>query len=215
MRNYDYLFKILVLGDCGVGKSCLLMRFSDDRFTEKYVCTVGIDFRVRSVEVTGRMVMLQIWDTAGDERFKSLLPSYYRGATGILLVYDITSSKSFRSIDGWLEEIHRMCPESVNVLLVGNKCDDLDNRQVRLEQGFNYANLRAIGFHEVSAKSGANVNDVFNTLSVGIYNRLVLCTPNRLPAGQEAEEDTKDPPDEPIKFAGKDRQGTNGNNTCC
>ncbi|EDV46152.1 ras-related protein RIC1 [Drosophila erecta] len=218
MSFYKYLFKILVLGDSGVGKSCLLMRFSDDRFTGKYLCTVGVDFKVRSVEVAGQPVKLQLWDTAGEERFKSMLPAYYRGAHGILLVYDTTSAKSFRSIDGWLEEIQLKCPDGVNVLLVGNKCDDLQHRQVSLEQGVHYADRRALGFREVSAKSGANVNYVFAALAVDIYNRLVACVPNRLSAGQDEKDEAEDNAKlavEHINLVGKNRLRARNNESCC
>ncbi|EDX02949.1 ras-related protein RIC1 [Drosophila yakuba] len=219
MSHYKYLFKILVLGDCGVGKSCLLMRFSDDRFTGKYLCTVGVDFKVRSVEVAGQVVKLQVWDTAGEERFKSLLPAYYRGAHGILLVYDTTSANTFRSIDGWLEEIHRRCPDRVNVLLVGNKCDDLEHRQVSLEQALHYADRRALGFCEVSAKSGANVNYAFAALAVDIFNRLVAFAPNRLSAGQyerdESEDRAKSQVTEKISLVGKGRLRSKNIEPCC
>ncbi|XP_017074527.1 ras-related protein RABD2c [Drosophila eugracilis] len=173
MCDYKYLFKILVLGDCGVGKSCLLMRFTDGRFTGQYLCTVGVDFKVRTVEVAGQVVKLQIWDTAGEERFRSVLPTYYRGAHGVLLVYDTTSLSSFQNIDSWLEEIRQYCPEMVSVLLVGNKCDELESRQVSQEQAAHYAESRAVPFRETSAKSGANVNHIFAALAVAVYNRLV------------------------------------------
>nr|XP_016942130.1 GTP-binding protein yptV1 [Drosophila suzukii] len=197
MSDYKYLFKILILGDCGVGKSCLLMRFSDGQFTGKYLCTVGVDFKVRTVEVAGQVVKLQIWDTAGEERFKSVLPAYYRGAHGILLVYDTTSASSFQSIDGWLEEIHRNCPDGVNVQLVGNKCDDLERRQVSQQQAAHYADYRAIAFREASAKSGANVNHIFAALAVHIFNRLVAkpSAPSRMLGGQDTKDDDEVPVD--------------------
>nr|AAW31991.1 CG2885 [Drosophila melanogaster] len=195
MGHFDYLFKVLVLGDSGVGKSCLLMRFSDDRFTEKYLRTMGIDVKARSVELVSRVMMLQVWDTSGDKRFNSLMPSNYRSAHGILLVYDITSSKSFQNIDGWMKEIRRMCPDKVTVLLVGNKSDDPNHRQVSMEQGFNYAHCRALGFEEVSAKSGMNVYDIFSSLAMDIYHRYVLHNPiSPMPSEQE-EEDAAESPD--------------------
>ncbi|KAH8368491.1 hypothetical protein KR084_012335 [Drosophila pseudotakahashii] len=223
MSDYKYLFKILVLGDCGVGKSCLLMRFSDGRFTGKYLCTVGVDFKVRTVEVAGQVVKLQIWDTAGEERFKSVLPSYYRGAHGILLVYDTTSASSFQGIDRWLAEIRNNCPDRVNVLLVGNKCDDLERRQVSQQKAAHYADYRALAFREASAKSGANVNNVFAALAVGIFNRLVATPPatSRLLGGQDKKDEVPEEKEKPPAPAPKIRLTDHGRlqskhvKTCC
>uniref|UniRef100_A0A6P4FMW0 Ras-related protein Rab-1A-like n=1 Tax=Drosophila rhopaloa TaxID=1041015 RepID=A0A6P4FMW0_DRORH len=220
MGDYKYLFKILVLGDSGVGKSCLLMRFSDGRFTGKYLCTVGVDFKVRTVEVAGQVVKLQIWDTAGEERFRSVLPAYYRGAHGVLLVYDTTSVSTFRSLDGWLKEIRRRCPDRVNVFLAGNKCDDLVGRQVSQQQATHYADHRELPFREVSAKSGANVNHVFAALAVGIFNRLVATTPpsTRLLAGQDRKvesEDRKTAENPKIRLLSNGRLRSKPIESCC
>lgn len=188
MYEYKYLFKILVVGDSGVGKSCLLRRFADGRFSGQHQSTVGIDFKVCTVELGGNVVKLQIWDTAGEERFHSLLPAYYRGAHGILLVYDTTSLISLRNLDSWLQEIGRFCPEHVCVLMVGNKCDEVDDRQVGQEQAMAFAVKRGLDFREVSAKSGVNVEDVFLSLALDIYETLVLSPPatRRLKGGWDA-----------------------------
>ncbi|KAH8421358.1 hypothetical protein KR009_002647 [Drosophila setifemur] len=198
MYDYKFLFKILVLGDSGVGKSCLLMRFSEGRFTGQHLTTVGIDFKVCTVEVGGHVVKLQIWDTAGEERFRAVLPSYYRGAHGILLVYDTTSATSFSNVDGWLAEIGRHCRRRVNVLMVGNKCDELVDRQVSQEQATAFANLRGIAFREASAKSGANVGDIFLTLAVNIFESLVMgpSTTERLQGGGELKDEDSDEEEE-------------------
>lgn len=108
-RNYDFLIKLLLIGDSGVGKSCCLLRFSEDSFTPSFITTIGIDFKIRTIELDGKRVKLQIWDTAGQERFRTITTAYYRGAMGILLVYDVTDEKSFNSVylffgricDGW------------------------------------------------------------------------------------------------------------------
>ncbi|XP_017052109.1 ras-related protein RIC1 [Drosophila ficusphila] len=215
MCDHKFLFKILVLGDSGVGKTCLLMRFVDDRFTGKYVCTVGIDFKVRLVEVAGQKVKLQIWDTAGEERFRSVMPSYFRGANGVLLVYDTTSAASFQHIEHWLEEMRRCCPHRINVLLVGNKCDDLERRQVSQEQATIYADHRALAFREVSAKSGVNVNYVFAALAVNIYNRLVIS--RRLLAEQDCKDEKQDkkPVASKVHLAGQRRLRSNPPERCC
>ncbi|XP_017098590.1 uncharacterized protein [Drosophila bipectinata] len=177
MFRPQYNFKIIVVGDSDVGKSCILMRFAAGRFSGQNNSTVGIDFKVRSVELGGTSVNLQIWDTAGEERFRSLIPSYYRRAHGILLVYDLTSLESLRNLDEWLSEIGRYCPKGVCVMMVGNKCDDLDNRRVSQAQGIDFAARRGLGFREVSAKSGMNIADAVLSLALDIYNTRILEPP--------------------------------------
>ncbi|XP_030381839.1 GTP-binding protein yptV1-like [Scaptodrosophila lebanonensis] len=172
--EYKYLFKLLMLGDAGVGKSCLLMRFADKRYTGQYICTVGIDFKVRTIEVAGQMVKLQIWDTAGEERFRSVITSYYRGAHGVFLVYDTTHRQSYRNIDVWLREIGRHTNNNINIMLVGNKCDIIGQRQVSHQGAAMYAESLGIPFMETSARSGANVEEVFISMAVNVFNRLTL-----------------------------------------
>ncbi|XP_020805582.1 ras-related protein RIC1-like [Drosophila serrata] len=170
----DYVFKILLVGDKSVGKTSLTSRFLEDRFFLKYHPTVGIDFNVCHVEVAGRRVGLQIWDTAGDERFHALLPNYYRNAHGVMVIYDTTSLSSFRNVDNWLKELGGFCSKGVNFMLVGNKCDELEKRQVTQEKAARYSEHFALSFCETSAKSGANVKVLFETFAVEVYNRLVL-----------------------------------------
>ncbi|XP_075771425.1 uncharacterized protein LOC102458629 isoform X2 [Pelodiscus sinensis] len=121
--EYDYLFKLLLIGDSGVGKSCLLLRFADDNYTDSYISTIGVDFKIRTIELEGKTIKLQIWDTAGQERFRTITSSYYRGAHGIIIVYDVTDQDSFSNMHLWLEEIGRYASENVNKLIVGNKND--------------------------------------------------------------------------------------------
>merc|ERR1712166_916991 len=131
--GYDYLFKLLLIGDSGVGKSCLLLRFADDTYTETYISTIGVDFKIRTVEIDGKVIKLQIWDTAGQERFRTITSSYYRGAHGIIVVYDVTDEDSFTAVQRWLSEIDRYCHEHVNKMLVGNKCDLHQKKVVDLQ----------------------------------------------------------------------------------
>ena len=116
----------MVIGDTGVGKSCLLLRFADDTFTENYVSTIGVDFRFRTVKVDKKTVKLQIWDTAGQERFRTITSAYYRGADGIIMVYDVTSEESYNHINDWFLEVSRYASENTCKLIVGNKTDKAD-----------------------------------------------------------------------------------------
>lgn len=131
----DYLFKLLLIGDSGVGKSCLLLRFADDTYTESFISTIGVDFKIRTIDLEGKTVKLQIWDTAGQERFRTITSSYYRGAHGIIVVYDITDAESFANVRMWLKEVERYGSEGVSKLLVGNKSDLTSKRAVEYSAG--------------------------------------------------------------------------------
>lgn len=133
-ETYDYMFKVLLLGDAGVGKTSLMWRFSDDVFNQTYISTIGIDFKLRTIDVEGKKVRLQVWDTAGQERFHAISVSYYRTAVGIMLVYDITRRRSFENIAKWLRNIDEHAQEDVVKLLIGNKCDMQQPRDVKREE---------------------------------------------------------------------------------
>ncbi|KAK6759147.1 hypothetical protein RB195_016392 [Necator americanus] len=168
----DYLFKLLLIGDSGVGKSCLLLRFADDTYTESYISTIGVDFKIRTIELDGKTIKLQIWDTAGQERFRTITSSYYRGAHGIIVVYDITDQESFNNVKQWLQEIDRYACENVNKLLVGNKCDLTAKRAVETQAAKDYADQLGIPFLETSAKSSTNVEQAFLTMASEIKSRM-------------------------------------------
>ncbi|TMW96483.1 hypothetical protein EJD97_007281 [Solanum chilense] len=134
--DYDHLIKLLLIGDSGVGKSCLLLRFSDGSFTTSFIITIGIDFKIKTVELDGKRIKLQIWDTAGQERFRTITTAYYRGAMGILLVYDVTDESSFNNIRNWIRNIEQHASDNVNKILVGNKADmDESKRAVPTSKG--------------------------------------------------------------------------------
>jgi len=170
---YDYLIKLLLIGDSGVGKSCLLLRFSDDSFTPSFITTIGIDFKIRTIELEGKRIKLQIWDTAGQERFRTITTAYYRGAMGILLVYDVTDDKSFANIRNWIRNIEQHATESVNKMLIGNKCDMVEKKVVDSARGKALADEYGIKFLETSAKNSINVEEAFITLAKDIKKRLI------------------------------------------
>ncbi|MCO5605711.1 hypothetical protein L7F22_059895 [Adiantum nelumboides] len=162
-RDHDYLVKLLLIGDSGVGKSCLLLRFSDDTFTTSFITTIGIDFKIRTIELDGKRVKLQIWDTAGQERFRTITTAYYRGAMGIILVYDVTDESSFNNIRNWIRNIEQHASDNVNKILVGNKADmDESKRAVSTARGQALANEYGLNFYET----------VFFTIARDIKQRL-------------------------------------------
>ncbi|KAH7442454.1 hypothetical protein KP509_03G089700 [Ceratopteris richardii] len=170
--EYDYLFKLLLIGDSGVGKSCLLLRFADDSYLESYISTIGVDFKIRTVGLDSKTIKLQIWDTAGQERFRTITSSYYRGAHGIIIVYDVTDQESFNNVKQWLSEIDRYASENVNKLLVGNKCDLTARKVVDTQTAKAFADEIGIPFLETSAKNATNVEEAFLTMATEIKNRL-------------------------------------------
>lgn len=170
--EYDYLFKLLLIGDSGVGKSCLLLRFADDTYTESYISTIGVDFKIRTIELDGKTIKLQIWDTAGQERFRTITSSYYRGAHGIIVVYDVTDKESFDNVKQWLQEIERYACENVNKLLVGNKSDLTTKKVVDYATAKDFADERSIPFLETSAKNASNVEQAFTTMAAEIKSRM-------------------------------------------
>ena len=163
--DYDYLLKILIIGNSGVGKSCLLVRFADDIYQENYIATIGVDFKIKTLDVDEKNVKLQIWDTAGQDRFRNITASYYRGAAGIAIVYDITDPDSFNNINSWLIEVEKNASKSVYKILIGNKCDLEEKRKVTFEQGKEFADTNGMKFFETSAKNAHNVEDSFVTMT--------------------------------------------------
>ena len=171
MNDYDYIQKLLVIGDSGVGKSSILHRFVDDAFMEGYISTIGVDFKIKTIEIEGKTVKLQIWDTAGQERFRTITSSYYRGANGIIITYDVTNRTSFENLDKWYGDCKKYCLDSNNVklFLCGNKCDCSKNRVVSYDEGMEYAKSKNIDFLETSAKSSENIEKIFCDLATLLY----------------------------------------------
>ncbi|PFX19337.1 ras-related protein Rab-35-like [Stylophora pistillata] len=163
-RDYDHLFKLLIIGDSGVGKSSLLLRFADNMFSGSYITTIGVDFKIRKINVDGEMVKLQIWDTAGQERFRTITSTYYRGTHGVIVVYDVTSADTFVNVKRWLHEIDQNC-DDVQRILVGNKDDNPEKKVVEKEDAVKFAQQMGIQVFETSAKDNKNVEDVFNAIT--------------------------------------------------
>ncbi|KAM8986307.1 ras-related protein Rab-13 [Guaruba guarouba] len=170
-KAYDHLFKLLLIGDSGVGKSCLIIRLAEGSFSGTYISTIGIDFKIRMVDIDGKRIKLQVWDTAGQERFKTITTAYFRGAVGIILVYDITDEKSFENIQNWMKSIKENASAGVERLLIGNKCDLEEKRRVRRDAGEKLAKEHGIRFFETSAKASVNVEEAFSALARDILHK--------------------------------------------
>eukprot|EP00350_Pseudokeronopsis_sp_OXSARD2_P004800 CAMPEP_0170555318 /NCGR_PEP_ID=MMETSP0211-20121228/13223_1 /TAXON_ID=311385 /ORGANISM="Pseudokeronopsis sp., Strain OXSARD2" /LENGTH=208 /DNA_ID=CAMNT_0010865091 /DNA_START=57 /DNA_END=683 /DNA_ORIENTATION=+ len=177
--EYDYLFKVLLIGNSGVGKSSLLLRFADDVFTDNFMPTIGVDFKIRTIEVDRKTIKLQIWDTAGQERFKTITSSYYKGAHGIIVTYDITDRESFSAIENWMGEVEKHASDNISRILVGNKSDLDEQRQVTTDEGKECAEHYNVRFLETSAKDCKNVEEAFTIMTREIKSRVAITQPKR------------------------------------
>lgn len=176
-RSYDMIMKLLLVGDSGVGKSCLLLRFVEDKFNPSFITTIGIDFKIRTIESKGKKIKLQVWDTAGQERFRTITTAYYRGAMGIVLIYDVTDARTFENVENWFQTVTQHANDDAQIFLVGNKLDDEENRQVSREQGQQLAQKLNIPFLEASAKTNDNVESIFYELAGIIQEKHVDSEP--------------------------------------
>eukprot|EP01100_Stratorugosa_tubuloviscum_P007169 TRINITY_DN3001_c0_g1_i1.p1 TRINITY_DN3001_c0_g1~~TRINITY_DN3001_c0_g1_i1.p1 ORF type:complete len:190 (-),score=67.93 TRINITY_DN3001_c0_g1_i1:311-835(-) len=171
MSSYcDHLYKILLIGDSSVGKSSLILRFADNCFSESYISTIGIDFKVKTIELNGIKIKFQIWDTASQERFRTITTAYYRGAHGIIIVYDVTDQISFNNIRTWLIDIDRYNSTNVIKLLIGNKNDLTSKKIVDFDSAKQFADSLSIPILETSAKNCINVEQAFKA----IVNEIML-----------------------------------------
>lgn len=205
-RAYDYLLKLLLIGDSGVGKTCLLFRFSEDTFNSAFISTIGIDFKIRTIEVDGKKLKLQIWDTAGQERFRTITTAYYRGAAGIMLVYDMTSERSFDHIQNWMRNIEEHATEDVKRMIIANKADLTEKRVISKERGQTLALEYGVPFYETSAKNGKNVYDCFLSIAREIKDVM----------DRRANEKPDNVPSKRVKIVAGDGGGWSANmNSCC
>lgn len=168
-EEYDYLFKIVLIGDSGVGKSNLLSRFTRNEFNLESKSTIGVEFATKSIQAEGKTIKAQIWDTAGQERYRAITSAYYRGAVGALLVYDITKHVSFENVERWLKELRDHADANTVIMLVGNKSDLRHLRAVSTEEAMAFAEKNNLAFIETSALEATGVDTAFQRILTEIY----------------------------------------------
>jgi len=166
----DYLFKVVLIGDSGVGKSNLLSRFTRNEFNLESKSTIGVEFATRSIQCDGKTIKAQIWDTAGQERYRAITSAYYRGAVGALLVYDISKAVSYENVERWLNELRDHADSNIVIMLVGNKSDLRHLRAVPTEQAASFAEKHGLSFIETSALDSTNVELAFQRILTEIYH---------------------------------------------
>ena len=171
---YDYLMKFIIIGDSGVGKTCFLMRFADDSFTTSHISTIGIDFKIKPITIDGKSIKLQIWDTAGQDRFRTITQTYYKGAMGVILAYDCTDENSFNNVRNWIKQLEAHATPGVCKVLVGNKSDSV-NKKVDASKGEALAKEYGMKFFDASAKNNLNVKETFYYLAKEVKDKT---TPN-------------------------------------
>jgi len=167
--EYDYLFKVVLIGDSGVGKSNLLSRFTRDEFNLESKSTIGVEFATKSIMTEGKTIKAQIWDTAGQERYRAITSAYYRGAVGALLVYDISKRSSYDNVTRWLRELRDHADANIVIMLVGNKKDLRHMRQVQTDEAKEFCKQNKLFFIETSALADSNVNTAFETILKEIH----------------------------------------------
>ena len=168
----DFLFKLVLIGDSGVGKSNLLLRWAKNQFNPESAPTIGLEFATKTLKIDGKTVKVNVWDTAGQEQFRALMSAYYRGAVGALLVYDITSASSFTSLEHWISEVRDSASPDITCLLIGNKSDLADMRCVTTDEGIDFGRERRMTFMETSAKDGFHTDEAFETLIRAIVKKV-------------------------------------------
>ncbi len=167
------IFKILTIGESGVGKTCILRRFVENKFLKNHLATIGIDFKTKTLNINDQEIKLKIWDTAGQERFRNITNQYYKGADGIVLVFDVTDEASFEKIKDWMDQIlSNTNKDEICLVLLGNKCDvEAVKRSIKPEQGRELANELNINYFETSALSGYNIKEAFEKLTIDIMKK--------------------------------------------
>ena len=170
--NYSYLFKYIIIGDSAVGKSNILLRYIHDNFNEEFQSTIGVEFGAKNIKIEDKIYRIQIWDTAGQETFRSITRAYYKNSVCAFVVYDITNKNSFLNVKSWIEDCKKQSPKTVFMVLIGNKVDLEDKRQVSYEEGSVFAEKNGMLFFETSAKTGKNIEEIFLKSSMEIAKKI-------------------------------------------
>ncbi|XP_038057642.1 ras-related protein Rab-13-like isoform X2 [Patiria miniata] len=168
----DQPFKVLIVGGSSVGKTCILRRFVDGEFPSKCKATLGLDFKIRCVQVGDRLIKMQLWDTSGQERFRSMTQAYYRGAAGVMIVYDVTEETTLHGLTSWLEDVKKYAPEDVDIIILGNKSDVVEQRVVSKEAGEEFAKNQGLKFFETSANDNTNIMEAFEEMAVLLASKI-------------------------------------------
>ncbi|MCQ2819840.1 MAG: GTP-binding protein [archaeon] len=211
-EEYQMLFKVILIGDSGVGKSNILSRYILDEFNIDTKATVGVEFGSKMIEKDpNTKIKVQIWDTAGQERYKSITNAYYKGAKGAFIVYDISREETFKNVDKWFSELRNNSDENVFVIIIGNKCDMEDQRQVPKESGESKAQELKTAFMETSALQAVNIEEAFEKMVDEIYQK---AKPS-LDKKTESKEQTPDSNDKPIILKGNNEKEAKKKRKCC
>lgn len=200
-EKYDYLYKFILVGDSGVGKSNILTMFTRNEFNTECRSTIGVEFATSIMEIDRAKIKIQLWDTAGQERYRAITTAYYRNAVGIILVYDITKRQTFDNIGHWMTQVKEHAPSNVIIYLIGNKSDLTHLREISSTEGANYAAKNNLKFIETSAQTGANIQNVFYDISKELLSKTI------------SSEKSLDPP--PIKLTTTIQQPIKSKKTCC
>eukprot|EP00245_Coleochaete_scutata_P003747 TRINITY_DN15604_c0_g1_i1.p1 TRINITY_DN15604_c0_g1~~TRINITY_DN15604_c0_g1_i1.p1 ORF type:complete len:218 (-),score=43.97 TRINITY_DN15604_c0_g1_i1:600-1253(-) len=209
--EYDYLFKVVLIGDSGVGKSNLLSRFTRNEFCLESKSTIGVEFATRSIQVDGKTIKAQIWDTAGQERYRAITSAYYRGAVGALLVYDITKHVTYENVERWLKELRDHADSNIVIMLVGNKSDLRHLRGVSTEDAQAFAEKEGLSFIETSALESTNVETAFQRILTEIYK----IVSKKALASDEANSATPGEGTTILVNSGSDDVGAKKKGPCC
>ncbi len=170
-KEYEFIIKILIIGDSTVGKTNFVYKFSEDKFIENYFASTGIELKTTSIQIDGKSIKIQLWDTAGQEKYRAMTKNLYLKSQGIIILFDITNETSFINLKNWMSQIKESCGEDIPILLVGNKIDLEDNRVINKERAMEYANNENIEYIEVSSKTGENINEALTSLLQKILKR--------------------------------------------
>ena len=203
--NYDFLFKMILIGDSSVGKSNILLKYLKNEFDQSSKATVGVEFGTKTVEMNDKKIKIQIWDTAGQERYRSITSAYYKGAKGAFIVYDITRRNTFDNIDKWISDLKTNGDNNISIILIGNKSDLNDKREVETNEGIKKSEETKIAFMETSALSGENIIKAFNELIEQIYQNNCL----------NVEEDIDIEIDKGVNLSEEKKENNDTKKTCC